>query len=202
MSSAEMLDAALRYAAMGFPVFPCRPGAKVPATPHGCRDATRDVTRIRQWWTAAPTMNVAIATSGVAVIDLDPDGRDADHDELLIRLLADLRTVFDADGRDSIPTTELLDALCRIEDAPWATLSTGRPVTPHKLGRLLGGLPAFVATDDLGLGPRPWSDRGCKRRCTASRTPRCSSNFTSSATNPSSPASCTRSRGAATASAL
>jgi len=81
MSSAEMLDAALRYAAMGFPVFPCRPGAKVPATPHGCRDATRDVTRIRQWWTTAPAANVAIATSGLAVIDIDPAGRDWPGDD-------------------------------------------------------------------------------------------------------------------------
>jgi hypothetical protein len=66
-------------------------------------------------------------------------GRDADNDELPIRLLADLRTVFDADGRDSIPTSDLLDALCKIEAAPWATLTRGRPITPHKLGRLLGG---------------------------------------------------------------
>jgi hypothetical protein len=69
-----MRDAALYYAAAGYCVFPCQPGAKVPATQHGCRDATRDVARIRQWWTTAPAMNVAIATDGVAVIDVDPAG--------------------------------------------------------------------------------------------------------------------------------
>jgi len=76
MSPAEMLDAAMGYAAAGYAVFACRPGAKVPATPHGCRDATRDVARIRQWWTAAPAANVAIATDGLAVIDVDPAGHD------------------------------------------------------------------------------------------------------------------------------
>lgn len=76
MSGAEMLDAALGYAALGYPVFPCRPGAKVPATPHGCCDATRDVARIRQWWRGAPAANVAVATSGLLVVDVDPAGRD------------------------------------------------------------------------------------------------------------------------------
>jgi hypothetical protein len=71
-------------------------------------------------------------------------GRDADNDELPIRLLADLQAVFEADSREAIPTSELLDALCKIEDAPWATLSKGRPMTPHKLGRLL-----------IGFGIRP-----------------------------------------------
>jgi putative DNA primase/helicase len=66
-------------------------------------------------------------------------GSDADDDELPIRLLADMQAVFAADSREAIPTSELVDALCKIEVAPWATLSKGRPVTPHKLGRLLGG---------------------------------------------------------------
>jgi hypothetical protein len=76
MSSAEMLDAALRYAAMGYPVFPCRPGAKQPATPHGCLDATCDVARIRQWWAANPAANTAIATDKLLVVDIDPAGFD------------------------------------------------------------------------------------------------------------------------------
>jgi hypothetical protein len=108
-----------------------------PATPDALNDRQADCWR--------PLLHLAELAGGdwprrarAAAVALSA-GRDADHDELPIRLLADLRTVFDADGRDSIPTTELLDALCRIEDAPWATLSKGRPVTPHKLGRLLGG---------------------------------------------------------------
>ena len=37
-----MLAAALRYALANWPVFPCIPGEKVPATRHGFLDATTD----------------------------------------------------------------------------------------------------------------------------------------------------------------
>jgi hypothetical protein len=74
MAASPMRDAALQYAAAGYRVFPCRPGAKVPATQHGVHDATADPDRITAWWTTAPAMNVAIATDGLAVIDIDPAG--------------------------------------------------------------------------------------------------------------------------------
>ena len=73
MASNELLEAALKYAAEGYHVFPCLPGEKKPATPRGFHDATRDHDRITAWWTADPTYNVAISLepSGVSVVDLD-----------------------------------------------------------------------------------------------------------------------------------
>jgi len=69
-----MLSAALRYAELGYRVFPCVPGDKRPLTEHGFHDATTDVTHIEAWWTAHPDANVAIPTEGLAVIDVDgPD---------------------------------------------------------------------------------------------------------------------------------
>jgi hypothetical protein len=54
-------------------VFPCRPGSKEPATPHGFKDATTDPERITAWWKAAGDRNVAIATGapGPDVLDID-----------------------------------------------------------------------------------------------------------------------------------
>jgi putative DNA primase/helicase len=74
MVSSHLPDAALRYAAAGYRVFPCRPGAKVPATAHGCRDATDGPGRIAAWWRLQPAANVAIATDGLVVVDIDPAG--------------------------------------------------------------------------------------------------------------------------------
>jgi hypothetical protein len=72
------LDRALAYAARGWPVFPCRPGSKEPATTHGHLDATTDPAMITAWWNAVPDRNVAIATGapGPDVLDIDvrPDG--------------------------------------------------------------------------------------------------------------------------------
>ena len=75
MTTVTPLDAALHYAERGYPVFPCSPNSKVPfARTNGSKDATTDPDQIRQWWEAAPTANVAIATgsvSGLYVVDVD-----------------------------------------------------------------------------------------------------------------------------------
>lgn len=77
------LDAALAYAKRGWPVFPCHPKSKIPATPHGFKDASTDERLIRQWWEFCPDYNVAIATgevSGTFVLDLDDKpGRSVDE---------------------------------------------------------------------------------------------------------------------------
>jgi hypothetical protein len=68
-----MLAAALRYAEANWPVFPCIPGEKVPATRHGFLDATTDPGKITWWWSRNPERNVAIATGrpGPDVLDVD-----------------------------------------------------------------------------------------------------------------------------------
>ena len=67
------LAAAQRYAAAGWPVFPCVPGEKVPVTRNGFKDATTDPGRIASWWGRNPDRNVAIATGepGPDVLDVD-----------------------------------------------------------------------------------------------------------------------------------
>lgn len=69
----EYLDAAVRYARCGWPVFPCKPGSKEPATTHGFHDATTDAGRIERFWARRPDMNVAIATGGDGPDVLDVD---------------------------------------------------------------------------------------------------------------------------------
>ena len=70
------LRQALAYAARGWPVFPCQPGQKTPATRHGYRDATTDPEQITDWFTRRPDCNLAIATGrpGPDVLDIDHHG--------------------------------------------------------------------------------------------------------------------------------
>jgi len=72
----EILSRALAYARRGWPVFPCQPGSKPPATRHGFRDASTDPEQIRLWWQRQPAANVAIATGapGPDVLDVDQRG--------------------------------------------------------------------------------------------------------------------------------
>jgi Bifunctional DNA primase/polymerase, N-terminal len=75
-----MTDATLRqglaYASQGWPVFPCLPGQKIPATRHGYLEATTDEQQITGWFGRGSRWNLAIATGapGPDVLDVDQHG--------------------------------------------------------------------------------------------------------------------------------
>ena len=69
----SILTEAIQYAEMGYPVFPCFPGAKNPLTENGLLAATTDEKQITDWWTKWPDANIAIRTDGYVVIDIDID---------------------------------------------------------------------------------------------------------------------------------
>ena len=70
----DLLKAAQAYAGRGWPVFPCKPGEKVPLTKNGVLDATTDLRQITKWWTTTPDANIAldVGGAGMMVLDLDP----------------------------------------------------------------------------------------------------------------------------------
>jgi hypothetical protein len=70
------LRQALAFATSGWPVLPCLPGQKIPATAHGYRDATTGKDQITGWFSRHPDWNLAIATGapGPDVLDVDQHG--------------------------------------------------------------------------------------------------------------------------------
>ncbi|WP_310964113.1 bifunctional DNA primase/polymerase [Nocardioides terrisoli] len=70
----SLAAAALRYANLGIPVFPCVPGGKQPLTPNGFHDATSSARAVRAWWERHPSANIGLPTgarTGVVVVDVD-----------------------------------------------------------------------------------------------------------------------------------
>lgn len=60
-----------RYATLGYPVLPCRPD-KLPATPHGLKDATTDVATLKRWLAEHPGGCWGLLPpAGVLVLDAD-----------------------------------------------------------------------------------------------------------------------------------
>jgi hypothetical protein len=84
----HVLRQALDYAGRGWPVFPCRPGKKTPATPHGHLDATTDPGQVYAWFGRDPELNLAIATGapGIDVLDIDQHGEAGDGFPALAQL--------------------------------------------------------------------------------------------------------------------
>lgn len=73
--SCPLLNAALQYAAIGWPIFPCVAGGKDPAIigGNGFKNATTDEAIIRQWWARYPNSNIGFYPHGAGLSVLDVD---------------------------------------------------------------------------------------------------------------------------------
>ena len=73
-SRVSVKDAALAFARVGVPIFPCARGGKRPYTPAGFHDASCDAGVVRAWWARWPGANIGLPTgsaSGLDVVDVD-----------------------------------------------------------------------------------------------------------------------------------
>jgi hypothetical protein len=104
-----------------------------PDVPDGITDRNADI------W--EPLLTVADLAGGEwperarrSAVALVADSK-AGTPSLGIRLLADLRTVFG--DRDAMGTEEVLEALCGLDEAPWAELVHGKPLNARGLAQRL-----------------------------------------------------------------
>jgi hypothetical protein len=54
-----------------------------------------------------------------------------------VRLLTDLRTIFDEHNTDRLPTIDILTNLTALDESPWGDLNNGRPIDARRLAREL-----------------------------------------------------------------
>src|SRR6266702_2013921 len=89
MTARDTAGPAQAYARHGWPVFPCQPGSKEPATRHGFLDATTDPGQIDWWWRRQPDANLGVATGtpGPDVLDVDQHGQAGNGFAALNRLI-------------------------------------------------------------------------------------------------------------------
>lgn len=73
IAPATLSEIALRYAELGFRVFPIAPGTKAPLTEHGHLEATVAPDVISRWWQGRPNANIGIATTNLLVVDVDAE---------------------------------------------------------------------------------------------------------------------------------
>jgi len=107
-------------------------GAARPDMPDGVTDRAADV-----WESLLAVAEVAggdwLQRANVSAVTHVTDAK-ADSPSLGIRLLTDLRTVFGE--REAMFTTEILSALCSLEDSPWGDLK-GKPLDSRRLANFL-----------------------------------------------------------------
>jgi hypothetical protein len=93
-----------------------------------------------------------------AILEIFSDGQ-AEDDSTGVRLLADIKAVFDERKSDRIPSADLVEALAKIETSPWGDWH-GKPLTPAKLAKLLQ--PKGIAPIAMRVSPTS-TPRGYQR---------------------------------------
>ncbi len=84
-----------------------------------------------------------------ALVELCAEAQ-ADDQSTGVRLLSDIRRIFDERETDRISSADLVGVLTEIETSPWAEWSHGKPITKTKLSRLLSKF--GIASDSVRFG--------------------------------------------------
>lgn len=106
-----------------------------PVVPDGLNDRAADNWRPlfaiadtagAEW--SAIARQVALSLSG---------GEQLDTEGTRVRLLADIRDIYDETGQERLPSTEIIERLVARDDLPWTELRGGKPITTPMLANLL-----------------------------------------------------------------
>lgn len=151
MSSNQNLEAALKYAAAGIWVFPCKDRetygedeCKAPLTPRGFHDYSKDPEQIRAWWEQNPKAWIGVPTGKIHCIDIDVDVLATAYDDFI-------EAAYESEGM-----SDLIDML-----VVQKTVSGGRHLLYRveegvkslknlKLARIPDGKKAFIETRGSG----------------------------------------------------
>jgi len=87
------------------------------------------------WPARARTAAVALA-----------EGADAQDDSLGVKLLTDVRAIFDVRGADRLSSESLVDSLNGMDESPWSEWKRGSGLTQRQLARLLRPYDIFSRT--------------------------------------------------------
>jgi hypothetical protein len=90
-----------------------------------------------------------------ALIELCTGERVDDTNSMRLRLLADIRAIFEENGRRSMTTETLITALVAVEESPWGHYGGGRLIEPRDLAALLRQYGVRSKNLALPSGKRP-----------------------------------------------
>lgn len=129
-----------------------------PAFPIGLTDRQEDV--------CEPLLAIADAAGGdwpsiarQALVTVF-GGAEADDESTGVKLLGDIKTIFDEGGNDKLSSSDLVSALVDIETSPWAEFRRGdKPLSTTTLSRLLKRYEIYPRTIRLGAGTAKGYDR-------------------------------------------
>lgn len=76
-----------------------------------------------------------------------------------VLLLRDIAEIFEARRAERIGSTDLMNALCALEESPWMEWRGGRPISPRGIAKLLQPYGIALAQDRIGSFYRPWDFR-------------------------------------------
>jgi len=125
--------------------------ALAPDVPSALNDRQADI--------SVPLLSIADLVGGDwpdrlrrALLTLFGSDRDRAAIDLGSQLLADCHAIFAETGALRITSSELASRLAGIETSPWGEIASGRPITPHRLAKMLSPFGIRPATIRFGQG--------------------------------------------------